>query len=619
MIITEVLAENFRKYKRLHLKGLSQLGLILITGGNESGKSSIGEALSFSLFGRTDNLTADRINKLIYWGADKASVELSFLHTGKNYRLKRSVDKNGSQLATLLDEEQQVLASTPATVDQALTRLLGFNYSTFSRTFYWSQQLATTEREPDITNLHTMAGIRAYAQLDDELHQELQSSQEALAKLETDQKATQAAQAAITLDAQRLPDLLEIRETLEDRQQQSQALVSAIPSGSERYLDDYSNYQSYRKKSRWLGRWSILGIIALILVLAGWTLLTIVPQWLDGISRPDFTHEPLFARMLLWAGVSIAIITSIILFRGWYVERYRLQPLRDNANQLSHTLQTGWEQANTALDKMLGNKPNAYLQERQLFTQAPEVGKLASDLSLSADVPKQVRDYAAIPDQVRYTGQAISEDMQQRRIFLGQCVTSLDEDVTKEHSLVERSMALNREATEQTTQIANYQQELQVKGKASELLRQSSQFAIARFNQIVQQRCQGLLSDFTQSHYNSLEINNDFALRVLSDEKGDYLDFDEISSGTQRQISLAMRMALGNSLVESNDSESQFIFLDEPFAFFDAERTAAALQSLQEATLGHLKQAWVTMQEAPEGVHVAKTIQCIQNEPILTA
>ncbi|WP_298609824.1 AAA family ATPase [uncultured Thiothrix sp.] len=616
MIITEVIAENFRKYERLHLKDLPQLGLILVTGRNESGKSSIGEALSFGLFGRTDNLTADRTNKLIHWGAEEASITVSFVHAGNTYHLKRRVSKLGSQQASLLDDQQQVLASTPTAVDQFLTRLVGFNYSTFSRTFYWSQQLGT-EREPDITNLHKMAGIKAYAQLDDALQQELQSAQESFDKLEADHKATQAAQAAISVDTQRLPDLLEVREVLEDRQKQSQALVSAIPTGSEQYLAGHASYQRYRRKSRWLGRWSMLGMISLLLVLAAWAILTLVPQWLDGIHRPDFTHEPFFARLLLWVGVGIAIITSFVLFRGWYVERYRLQPLREQANQFSHILQTGWEQANTSIDAMLGGKSTQYLQERHLFSQVPEVGKLASDLSLSADMPKQVREYAALPDQVRYTGNTISEDLKQRGRFFGQCMTSLDEDVSKERSLVDQFMSLNREAAEQTAQMTAYQQELKVKAKASELLRQSSQFSIARFNQIVQQRCQGLLSDFTHSHYNSLEINNDFALRVLSDEKGDYLDFDEISSGTQRQISLAMRMALGNSLVESNDTESQFIFLDEPFAFFDAERTSAALQSLQEATLGHLKQAWVTMQEVPEGVAVAKTIHCLQNEPVL--
>lgn len=616
MIITEVLAENFRTYERLHLKDLPQLGLILVTGGNESGKSSIGEALSFGLFGRTDNLTPDRTNKLIHWGAEQASVDLGFAHTGNLYHLKRSVDKQGNQQATLLDDQQQVLAESPASVDQFLSRLVGFNYSTFSRTFYWSQQLGT-EREADTTNLHAMAGVKAYAQLDEVLQQELQTSQEALGKLEADHKATQAAQASITVDNQRLPDLLEVRETLEDRQKQSQALVSAIPSGGERYLEDHSAYQRYQKKSRWLGRWSVLGIIGLLVVLAGWALLTLMPQWLDGVNRPDFTREPMFARMLLWTGVGIAIMTSFILFRGWYIERYRLQPLRQQANSFSHSLQTGWEQANTTLDNMLGHKPSTYLQERHLMSQAPEFGKLADDLSLSPDVPKQVRDYSVLPDQVRYTGQAISEDLKQRGRFIGQCMSTLDEDVAKERGLVGQFIALNREATEQTAQMSSYQHDLKVKAKASELLRQSSQFSIARFNQIVQQRCQGLLSDFTQSHYNSLEINNDFALRVLSDEKGDYLDFDEISSGTQRQISLAMRMALGNSLIESNDTESQFIFLDEPFAFFDAERTFAALQSLQEATLGHLKQVWVTMQDLPEDVYVAKTIQCMQNEPVL--
>ena len=618
MIITEVLAENFRKYERLHLKDLPELGLILVTGGNESGKSSIGETLSFALFGRTDNLTADRTYKLIHWGAEQTRVDLSFAHTGKLYQLKRGVDKQGHQQAVVLDEQQQVLAEGVAHVEQFLTRLVGFNYSTFSRIFYWSQQLST-ERETDTKNLQTMAGIKAYAQLDEVLQHELQTTQEALAKLDTDYKATQAAQATVMLDHQRLPDLLEVREVLEDQQKQSQALVSALPTGSEGYLADHQAYQRYRSKSSWLGRWSVLGIIGLLLVLAAWGLLTLVPQWLEGVSRPDFTHEPLFARRLLWVGVGLAIITSLILLRGWYIERYRLQPLREQAQRFSHSLQIGWEQANTQLATLLGNKSTAYLQERHLWSQAPESAKLAEDLSLSSELPKQVGDYSVLPDQVRYTSQAISDDLKQRGRFLGQCMSTLDDDVAKERGLVDQFMALNREATEQNSQIATYQHDLKVKAKASELLRQASQFSIARFNQIVQQRCQGLLSDFTQSHYNSLEINNDFALRVLSDEKGDYLDFDEISLGTQRQISLAMRMALGNSLVETNDTESQFIFLDEPFAFFDTERTFAALQSLQEATLGHLKQAWVTMQEAPEEVPVAKIIQCLQNEAVLEA
>lgn len=616
MIITEVVAENFRKYECLHLKDLPQLGLILVTGGNESGKSSIGEVLSFALFGRTDNLTTERTYKLIHWGAGQASVELSFTHTGKRYRLKRKVDKQGQQQAVLLDEQQQVLAEGVLPVEQFLTRLVDFNYSTFSRIFYWSQQLSS-ERETDTKNLHQMAGIKAYAQLDEQLQHEQQTTQEALAKLETDYKATQAAQATVMLDHQRLPDLLEVREVLEDRQQQSQALVSALPTGSERYLDDYQAYQRYRKKSRWLGRWSVLGIMGLLLVLAVWGLLTLVPQWLEGVSRPEFSYEPLFARLLLWVGVGLAIVTSLILLRGWYVERYRLQPLREQAQGFSHALQTGWEQANTPLDTLLGKQPSSYLEERHLWSQVPELTQLAEDLSLSAELPKQVGDYSVLPDQVRYTSQAISEDLKQKGRFLGQCMSRLDEDVLKERGLVDQFMALNREATEQSSQLTTYQHDLKVKAKAAELLRQASQFSIARFNQIVQQRCQGLLSDFTQSHYNSLEINNDFALRVLSDEKGDYLDFDEISLGTQRQISLAMRMALGNSLVETNDTQSQFIFLDEPFAFFDSERTFAALQSLQEASLGHLKQVWVTMQEAPEDVPVAKIIHCLQNEAIL--
>ena len=56
MIITSMIAENFRKYAHLQLDNLPDRGLIALTGGNESGKSSIGDAIQFGLFGHTDQV-----------------------------------------------------------------------------------------------------------------------------------------------------------------------------------------------------------------------------------------------------------------------------------------------------------------------------------------------------------------------------------------------------------------------------------------------------------------------------------------------------------------------------------------------------------------------------------
>ncbi len=87
-----------------------------------------------------------------------------------------------------------------------------------------------------------------------------------------------------------------------------------------------------------------------------------------------------------------------------------------------------------------------------------------------------------------------------------------------------------------------------VTSTAIDLLQRDASHSIERFNQLVKTRCPELLQRFTQAHYKSLEIPPDFSLKVLSEEKGDFLDFNEISTGTQRQVALAMRIALANAL-----------------------------------------------------------------------
>ncbi|WP_043108042.1 AAA family ATPase [endosymbiont of unidentified scaly snail isolate Monju] len=67
MIITRIKGSNILKYRRLEL-ALPESGLIAISGQNESGKSSIGEAVCFALFGRTFSIGPDELDKVVRWG-----------------------------------------------------------------------------------------------------------------------------------------------------------------------------------------------------------------------------------------------------------------------------------------------------------------------------------------------------------------------------------------------------------------------------------------------------------------------------------------------------------------------------------------------------------------------
>jgi hypothetical protein len=78
--------------------------------------------------------------------------------------------------------------------------------------------------------------------------------------------------------------------------------------------------------------------------------------------------------------------------------------------------------------------------------------------------------------------------------------------------------------------------------------------------------------------------------------------------GTQRQIMLAVRLALSQEFITTLERH-QFIFLDEPFAFFDQERTRAALHALPE--LSHeLRQIWIVAQEFPEQFPFDAYLRC---------
>ena len=76
MIIERLQAENVLKYARLDLDDIPAAGLIAIVGDNESGKSSIGEAVCFALFGRTFSLGPDELGKVIRWGESRCSIRL---------------------------------------------------------------------------------------------------------------------------------------------------------------------------------------------------------------------------------------------------------------------------------------------------------------------------------------------------------------------------------------------------------------------------------------------------------------------------------------------------------------------------------------------------------------
>jgi DNA repair exonuclease SbcCD ATPase subunit len=150
---------------------------------------------------------------------------------------------------------------------------------------------------------------------------------------------------------------------------------------------------------------------------------------------------------------------------------------------------------------------------------------------------------------------------------------------------------------------------IRVRELAIDLLGGAIHYISQRFNTEIRNLAADSLPRFTKGRYEHLQIDENLKVKAFSNEKRNFMDLDEISSGTQRQIMLAVRLALSQKLVNSVIQGPQMLFLDEPFAFFDEDRTASSLAVLPQISRD-FTQIWVTSQTFPAQSRFDLTIEC---------
>jgi len=96
--------------------------------------------------------------------------------------------------------------------------------------------------------------------------------------------------------------------------------------------------------------------------------------------------------------------------------------------------------------------------------------------------------------------------------------------------------------------VDNHQYEVDVRETAVGLLQRAAGGSVELFNKNIAKIAAKALPLFTEGRYSKIRIAEDLSVEIYSDEKKGYLDFDEISSGTQRQIMLALRLAMSEEL-----------------------------------------------------------------------
>ena len=196
--------------------------------------------------------------------------------------------------------------------------------------------------------------------------------------------------------------------------------------------------------------------------------------------------------------------------------------------------------------------------------------------------------------QQRFADRAAELDVQ--RVNLGSEAAELDEQVNEERKRVDQVEVFERTIAGLEARVAELRRGIDMRRLGCTLIDATCRRIYARFHPELRRFVGKILPHLTDNRYEHLEIDEDLHVRVFCKEKNDFVGLDEISNGTHRQLMLCVRLALSQALIASSSKADQFIFFDEPFAFFDEHRMRKAVDVLRKIS-PQIKQVWLAAQK----------------------
>lgn len=628
MIINSVKARNVLKYATLELGEIPEEGIIAISGENESGKSSIGETICFALFGRTFSLDQEHLGKVLRWGENRCSVILEFTIDGTRYQLGRFFDRDGNHGArlALADEPDKTLARGVTSVADRLYEILGYDFDEFVESFYLAQREITTPH-PHSMAVKTMAGVAPLEHVAADLEEEIAKFEEMLEEIEAEAEALRQEQQELDFQEGLLVSLEDRKNELEAEVAANRERLTTLEEAGNTYRENHPlvrRAEGKRGRSRF---WRFVTFVLALVAAGTWGLLSQAgdlpqsQQLLQLLQQTIPGWQDSWIPLIGWSAIGLAVLMVLSWTRVSYHDR-RANELKAETAGLPRAMEAA--RAIRPMHEEIAEPPGeeslagaevlAEDSPEETLETIPEILGQDAERFPEADYARllpRVESLEAAPSEVEMFIRSESGWLRAQIARKERLLAKLEQQVEQELERVRQMARL----TEVIDGLEKKEDEIRAgqekRRKAIELLMGASADFSNDFNKEIRELVARTLPIFTLGRYEHLRIDPDLTVRVFSSDKHDFMDLDEVSSGTQRQIMLALRLALSQKLLNRKVKGKQFAFLDEPFAFFDEERTRYALKALSGLSES-LKQIWIVAQAYPEGVDVefAKAIRC---------
>jgi len=201
-------------------------------------------------------------------------------------------------------------------------------------------------------------------------------------------------------------------------------------------------------------------------------------------------------------------------------------------------------------------------------------------------------------------------DLQQLDEQLQQKIAQLNREIEDIETRQKEAQDLQNIIDNMQPRLQEHQQRIRVRMVATQLTDGTCKQIYTQFNKVLSKYTALVMPKLTEGRYKQIQIDDDLQARVFATEKNDFADMDELSSGTQRQIMLALRLAISKALVEAGQQGKQFIILDEPFAFFDRERIRSTINALASIDK-NITQFFIITQEFESPEQFDLNIECL--------
>jgi exonuclease SbcC len=530
---------------------------------------------------------------------------LEFSVEDQRYVLSRYLDRDGKHSAKLsnADDVDNPIVRGVRPVADRLLAIMGFAYDEFVESFYLAQREITTPH-PHSHAVKLMAGVAPLETVGGALRAEIAEREEMIGEIDVEWEAVDADVKTLGIQDGHMPRIEDDRHAAATQLDQVHASIEAIGEG----LDVYTaNTTKTHRLQGSKGRASLLRLIVLLLAVASgglWALLTYgadLPQaetarQLLGEYVPEWQESKTLWIGYLAAGLGVLFLLLWMRVAGL---RRQVRKLHEESLQLDAALAQARKVEIEPLDHSPADRADeADDEDDQLVLPGrPENGEyemLRKLLAQGDGTTRLAGEYCE--REVGWLNQVAGR--------LSEQVADLDQEIDDEQARLQEAIDLSDVLNGLTDRREEIEARIADRARGLELLDGAIAHLSSHFNRDIKELVGRMLPLFTDGRYEHLQIDEGLKVRVFSNDKRDFMDLEEVSSGTQRQIMLALRLALSKKLLSRTVKGKQFAFLDEPFAFFDQGRTRTALHAL--ADLGDdISQVWIVAQDFPENCEVS--------------